>query len=49
MIYEKVNFPKDGSNNKNSKDYLQRLKEILNIPNEVDKNKGELKSLISII
>ena len=29
--------------------YLKRMKELLNIPNEVDKDIGELKSLLSII
>jgi len=40
---------KDSKEYKNSKDYLKRIKEILDIPNEVDKDKGELKSLISIL
>jgi nucleoside-triphosphatase THEP1 len=50
MIYEKLYISKNESNKyKNSRDYLQRLKEILNLPNEVEKEQGELKSLLSII
>ena len=35
--------------NEEHKSYLQILKEILNLPNEVEKKEGNLKSLISII
>ena len=34
---------------KNSKDYLNKIKEILNLPNDVEKNIGDKKSLLSII
>ncbi len=34
---------------KNSKDYLKKIKDILDLPNEVEKDKDEFKSLLSII
>ena len=33
----------------NTKDYLQRIKELLHLPNNKEKDKGEYKSLLSII
>jgi cell shape-determining protein MreC len=49
MIYENLFSSKDESNkNKNSRDYLQRIKEILDLPNDVEKDKSDLKSLLSI-
>ena len=49
MIYENLFISKDESNkNKNSRDYLQRIKEILDLPNDVEKDKSDLKSLLSI-
>ena len=35
--------------NNSSKDYLSNMKTILNIPNEVETEKGHLKSLLSIL
>ena len=57
MIYEKLYIPTKNSKNsekyKNSKDYLKRLKEVLDLPNEVEKeveiNDIKYKSLLSII
>ena len=50
MIYEKLFISKDESNkNKSSREYLQRIKEILDLPNDVEKDEGKLKSLLSII
>ena len=50
MIYDELFIPqKDSNEYKNSKDYLKRIKEILNLPNEVEEDKGEVKSLLSII
>ena len=60
MIYDKLYIPtKDSNKNNNarkyvnSKDYLKRIKEILNLPNEVEKDEEKdskkLKSLLSII
>ena len=50
MKYDKLLIPeKDSKEYQNSKDYLKRLKEILNLPNDVDKSEGDLKSLLSII
>ena len=40
---------KDSQEYKNSKEFLSRIKEILDIPNEVEKDEKELKSLISIL
>jgi ABC-type multidrug transport system fused ATPase/permease subunit len=50
MIYDELLIPtKESYEYKNSKDYLKRIKEILNLPNEVEEDKGEQKSLLSII
>ena len=60
MIYDKLYIPtKDQNKNKdsrkyeNSQDYLKRIKEILNLPNNVEKDEEKdgikLKSLLSII
>ena len=50
MIYDRLFIPSNESKHyKNSKDFLKRLKEILALPNEVEKDKDELKSLISIV
>ena len=51
MIYEESDNIMNIIKNKNnsSKDYLLCLKKILNIPNEVETDKGNLKSLISIL
>ena len=50
MIYDKLFIPtKESSDYQNCKDYLKRIKEILNLPNDVEKDEKELKSLISII
>jgi len=60
MVYDKLYIPtKDSNKNKdsrkyvNSNDYLKRIKEILNLPNdvekEVEKDGKKLKSLLSII
>ena len=49
-IVHKLLLPgKDTNDYKSSKDYLLKIKTILDIPNEVDKNVGELKSLQSIL
>ena len=34
---------------KSSNDYLERLKDILDLPNDIEKDKGEFKSLLSIL
>ena len=48
--YHELLIPgKDSNDYKSSKDFLKRIKEILDIPNEVDNNVGELKSLKSIL
>ena len=50
MIYDKFYVPtKTSVEYKSSEAYLKRMKELLNIPNEVEKDVGGLKSLISII
>ena len=60
MVYDKLYIPtKDSNKSKdsriyaNSNDYLKRIKEILNLPNyvekEVEKDGKKLKSLLSII
>ena len=55
IIKEKMEFDefyvptKTTKEYKNAGAYLKRMKELLNIPNEVDKDIGELKSLLSII
>ena len=50
MIYDKFYFLEENSNRyKNTKDYLRKLKEILYLPNEVEKDTGQLKSLFSIL
>ena len=50
MIYDKFYVPTKKSNDyKSSENYLQRMKELLNIPNEVEKDEGDKKSLISIV
>ena len=60
MIYDKLYIPTKDSNKskdtrkyENSKDYLKRIKEILNLPNNVEKDEEKdgkmLKSLLSII
>ena len=57
MIYEKLYIPtkdsKDSEKYKNSKDYLKRLKEALDLPNEIENeveiNGIKYKSLLSII
>ena len=47
MIYDKLFIPtKESSDYQNCKDYLKRIKEILNLPNDVEKDEKELKSLI---
>ena len=48
--FEKLFFSdKNSKEYKSSKDYLKQLKNILEIPNEIERDKGELKSLISIL
>ena len=50
MIFDEFYVPTKTTNEyKNSGAYLKRMKELLNIPNEVDKDIGKLKSLLSII
>ena len=52
---EKIEFNKfnikelDSKEFENSKYYLKKLKEIFNLPNDVEKDKGNLKSLLSIL
>ena len=49
-IYYELFIPERNSQDfKNSKVYLEKIKDILNLPNEVENDKGELKSLLSII
>ena len=49
-IYDKFNVPtKKSDEYKSPESYLKRMKDLLNLPNEVDKDVGDLKSLISII
>jgi ABC-type bacteriocin/lantibiotic exporter with double-glycine peptidase domain len=50
MIYDEFYIPtKKSDEYKSCEDYLKRMKELLNIPNEVEEDVGEFKSLISII
>ena len=50
MLYDEFYVPDKNSNlYKSSEDYLSRIKELLNLPNEVDKDIGDKKSLLSII
>jgi hypothetical protein len=50
MIFDEFYVPTKTTNEyENPGAYLKRMKELLNIPNEVDKDIGELKSLLSII
>ena len=52
MIIDKLIIPtkeQDSDKYKSSEDYLKRIKEILNLPNEVKEDKGDQKSLLSII
>jgi len=50
MTYKNVKIPeKNSSEYSDSKDYLAKIKEILNLPNEVDKDVENNKSLISIL
>ena len=50
MKFDEFYVPTKTTNEyENSGAYLKRMKELLNIPNEVDKDIGELKSLLSII
>ena len=50
MVYNELKLMKIISDENNtSKDYLFYLKKNLNIPNEVETEKGELKSLLSIL
>ena len=45
-LYRELNLSNRYSN---SKDYLQKLKEVLYLPNDVEKDEGDKKSLISIL
>ena len=50
MKYEELIIPETSSKKyKNSKDYLKRMKEILYLPNDVEKDEGNYKSLLSIL
>ena len=50
MNFERFNIEKINSYEfQNSKDYLKKMKILFNIPNEIDKDLGEFKSLISIL
>ena len=50
MIYDNFFVPtSDSDKYKDSNDYLNRMKQILNLPNKVKTEKNGLKSLISII
>ena len=50
MIYDKFYVPtKITEDYKSNENYLKRMKELLNIKNEVEKDVGELKSLMSIL
>ena len=53
MKFDKLFIPtkdsKESEKYKYSKDYLNRIKAILNLPNPVEKPEGKLKSLLSII
>ena len=51
MIYEEFKIKDEILDNKrnSSKDYLLYMKKLLDIPNEVENEQGELKSLLSIL
>ena len=50
MIYDRLYIPKKDSNEyKSSRDYLKRIKKILNLPNAINADKGKYISLLSII
>ena len=50
MIYDKLIIPEITDNRYTSpKDYLLRLKQVFNIQNEVETEKGDLRSLLSIL
>ena len=47
--FNKFNIPElDSKECENTKYYLKKIKEIFNLPNEVEKDKGNLRSLLSI-
>ena len=47
MIYDRLYIPaKDSNEYKRSRDYLKRIKKILNLPNAINVDKGKYKSLI---
>ena len=48
--FHKIIIPESSSKEyQNSKDYLQKIKEILDLPNDVERNDGDKKSLLSIL
>ena len=50
LAYNQLIIPKTTDiSYKSSKDYLQRLKQVLSLPNEVETEQGDLKSLLSIL
>ena len=50
MIYDRLYIPTKNSNEyKSSRDYLKRIKKILNLPNAINADKGKYVSLLSII
>ena len=49
ILCQKSIFPDFSKKYKNSKDYLEAIKTILNLPNDVDKDMGDIKSLLSIL
>ena len=49
MKYVQLKIPSNSSKSQTSEEYLNDMKKALNLPNEVEKDKGKLKSLLSIL